>query len=140
MSPETCRADLKRLINVRLLHLVGCLHRYTNDARPHKHQDCIVLFDPRCVTQLYGNASYLILHVSGTKDPRLSYYMKHFCTYVQVLFCARCCTMFPTKTDQCQLELVNYAVAVNAGRTFNMRTAALSHCYTTRLLQCGLYT
>lgn len=33
---------------------------------------CIVLFDPRCVTQLYGNASYLILRVSGTQDPRLS--------------------------------------------------------------------
>ena len=22
----------------KLLHLVGCLHRYTNDARSHKHQ------------------------------------------------------------------------------------------------------
>ena len=29
MSPETCRAVLKRLINEKLLHLVGYLHRCT---------------------------------------------------------------------------------------------------------------
>jgi len=29
LSPETCRAELKRLINEKLLLLVGCLHRWT---------------------------------------------------------------------------------------------------------------
>ena len=38
LSPETCRADLKKLIKKRLLHLVGCLFCFTNDALSHKHQ------------------------------------------------------------------------------------------------------
>jgi len=38
LSPETCRADLKRLINEKLLYLLGCLHHCTNDARSHKHR------------------------------------------------------------------------------------------------------
>jgi len=41
-SPETCRADsnrsIKISINEKLLHLVGCFHRCSNDARSHKHQ------------------------------------------------------------------------------------------------------
>ena len=30
LSLETCRAELKRLINEKVLHLVGYLHRFTN--------------------------------------------------------------------------------------------------------------
>jgi hypothetical protein len=33
-------ADLKRLIKRNLLHLVGCLHHCSSDARSHKHQVC----------------------------------------------------------------------------------------------------
>jgi len=38
LSPEICRADLKKINKRNLLHLVGCLHRCSNDARSHKHE------------------------------------------------------------------------------------------------------
>jgi hypothetical protein len=37
-SPETCRAEFKKINTQKLLHLVGYLHRCINDARSHKHQ------------------------------------------------------------------------------------------------------
>jgi hypothetical protein len=40
LSPEIYRADLERLINENLLHLVGCLHSCTGDTRSHKHHIC----------------------------------------------------------------------------------------------------
>jgi hypothetical protein len=38
ISPETCRADLIKIIERKLLHLVGYLQRCINNARSHKHQ------------------------------------------------------------------------------------------------------
>ena len=42
LSPETCRADFKRLIKIlmkkKLLLLVGCLRHCTTNARSHIHQ------------------------------------------------------------------------------------------------------
>ena len=35
MSPETCRAELKRLIKEKLLHLFGYLHRCTKMMHGH---------------------------------------------------------------------------------------------------------
>ena len=53
MSPETCWADLKRLTDEKLLHLVGCLHRCTSDARSHKHQVLSPIFKGQAVHEAW---------------------------------------------------------------------------------------
>ena len=48
LSPETCRADLKKINKtIKLLHVVGCL-RHINDARSHKHW-VIFITETECV-------------------------------------------------------------------------------------------
>ena len=63
LSPETCRADLKRLkrlMNEKLLHLVGCLHRWSSkiSGKPLVCLDAFQNVIPnilRCVVVLFQN-------------------------------------------------------------------------------------
>ena len=47
LSPETCRADLKGLINEKVLHLVGYLHRCTKMMHCHTNMKTDTTAPPR---------------------------------------------------------------------------------------------